>query len=414
MHVRHPIWLRKAGAPGAEAFAILFTLESFSRATMSSILPLDALRYLGEASAVSSLYFFIGLIGIVAGFSVPLFIRWSARRWVYTGGALILALAPAAMMIGSLEGQILGMACRVVGMVTLAVCLNLYVLDHIAKNELNRAEPKRVFYSAIAWTTGPAIGTFLYTQVGPYAAYCMAIFFALASLAYFWRLRLADHSPLGRPRKPAPNPLANIGKFLSRPRLLLAWVVALGRSTWWAMLFIYTPILAVQSGLGAMAGGIIVSTASGFLFLLPLLNRYLRASGLRRVLTIGFAGAGLATAGIAGGIDYPYLAAGLLLVSALFMVSLDAVGNMTFMLAVKPGERSEMTSVYATYRDVAEIASPGVFSVLLRSFDLAAVYLVTGITMLGLARLTMVVHPRLGMDRAYDSKYRNAGGAAAQ
>lgn len=408
MHVRHPIWLRKAAAPGAEAFAVLFTFESFARATMASILPLDALRYLGDASAVSSLYFFIGLIGIACGFCVPLFIRWTARRWVYTAGALILAAAPAAMMLGTLEGQVLGMGFRVVGTVTLAVCLNLYVLDYIAKHELNKAEPKRVFYSAVAWTTGPALGTFLYTQVTPMAAYATGLGFALVSLVYFWRLRLSEKSPVKAARKPAPNPLANIGKFLQKPRLVLAWVVALGRSTWWAMLFIYTPILAVQTGLGAMTGGIIVSTASGFLFLLPIWARYLRATGLRRVLTIGFAGAGLATATIAGVIEYPYLAAGLLLLSALFMVTLDTVGNMTFMLAVKPGERSDMTSVYATYRDVAEIAAPGAFSIILRSFDLAAVYLVTGITMLGLAKLTMVVHPRLGLDREYDRKYQDA------
>lgn len=221
-------------------------------------------------------------------------------------------------------------------------------------------------------------------------------------------MRLSDKSPIGAARRPAPNPLANIGKFLRRPRLVLGWIVALGRSSWWAMLFIYTPIFAVQTGLGAMVGGMLVSTASGFLFLLPLLTRFLRAKGLRRVLTLGFAGAGLSTAAIAATIDYPYVAAGFLLLSAVFVVLLDLVGNMTFLLAVKPGERSDMTSVYATYRDVAEISAPGVFSIVLRSFDLAAVYLVTSFVMLGMARLAMVVHPRLGLDRAYDSKYQNA------
>lgn len=408
MHVRHPIWLRKAGAPGAEAFAILFTLESFSRATMASVLPLDALRYLGDASAVSSLYFLVGLVGIACGFCVPLLIQWSARRWVYTGGALILAAAPSAMMVGTLESQVAGMLCRVIGTVTLTICLNLYVLDYIAKHEMNKAEPKRVFYSAIAWTTGPALGTFLYTQVAPEAAYATGVVFALISLAYFWHLRLSDKSPIGAARKPAPNPLVNIGKFLYRPRLVLSWVIALGRSCWWAMLFIYTPILAVQTGLGAMAGGLLVSFASGFLFLLPLLTRFLRANGLRFVLTLGFGGAGLATAAIAVTIDMPPVAAGFLLLSALFVVLLDLVGNMTFLLAVKPGERSDMTSVYATYRDVAEISAPGIFSVILRSFDLAAIYLVSGIAMLGLAKLAMTIHPRMGLDRAYDSKYQKA------
>ena len=63
------------------------------------------------------------------------------------------------------------MLLRVTGVVIMAICLNLYVLDHIAKTELNRAEPKRVFYSAIAWTVAPGLGTFLYAEFSASAAY---------------------------------------------------------------------------------------------------------------------------------------------------------------------------------------------------------------------------------------------------
>lgn len=406
MHVRHPIWLRKAGTPGAEAFAILFTFESFSRAILSSVMPLDALKYLGDSSSVSGLYFCIGLVGIACGFCVPLFMRWVPRRWVYTAGAVALAGAPVAMMAGGISAQVLGMLLRVTGMVTLTICLNLYVLDYIAKHELNQAEPKRVFYSAVAWTAGPGLGTYLYAEVSPNAAYAVGVVFALTALAYFWRLRLSDRSPFLAGQQAPPNPMHNIRAFVGKPRLILAWLVAIGRSSWWAMMFIYTPIFAVETGLGPVVGGLIVSTGSGMLFLMPLWGRYLRVFGLRRVLSTGFAGAGIATAVVALTMGWPYLAAGFLVLSAVFVATMDAVGNMTFMLAVKPNERSEMTSVYATYRDMAEIVPPGLFALVLRSFDLAAVFLLGGVAMLGLSRLSMALHPRLGRDRAHDPKFR--------
>ena len=406
MHVRHPLWLKKASAPGAEAFAILFTLESFARATIAAVLPLDALTYLGSASDVSGLYFLIGLVGILVGFCVPIFISLLARRWIYSLGAISLVIASLVLAWGGLQAQIAGMIFRVIGVVAMAICLNLYVLDYISKRDLGKAEPKRVFYSAIAWTVAPGLGTFLYAEIGAYAAYLLGGIFAIMSLVYFWVLKLSDDTILARASGKAPNPIRNFGRFLTQPRLVLAWLVGIGRSSWWVMIFIYAPILAVETGLGPVVGGMIVSAACGCLYLMPLWKNYLQVFGLRRVLTNGFLGTGLATALVAGFMDWPWLAAGLLIFGALFMVTMDAVGNMTFMLAVHPTERPAMTSVYSTYRDVGEITVPGVFSLVLRQFDLAAVFLLSGVMMASMAMLCRSIHPRLGRDRDHDPKFR--------
>ena len=97
--------------------------------------------------------------------------------------------------------------------------------------------------------------------------------------------------------------------------------------------------------------------------------------------------------------DMPWLAAVFLLAAALSMVTLDAVGNVPFMLAVKARERPEMTTVYSTYRDVAETAPPGLFSLLLKILDLPAVFVAGGLAMLTLASLSWQIHPRLGLFR---------------
>ena len=54
MQVRQPIWPQRISTPGADAMAILFTFESFSRALLISLGPLEAYRILGDAGAVSS------------------------------------------------------------------------------------------------------------------------------------------------------------------------------------------------------------------------------------------------------------------------------------------------------------------------------------------------------------------------
>ncbi len=399
MHVRHPIWLRRVSMPGAEAFAMLFALESLARALLATVIPLEALALLGNAQKVSILFFLVSVVGLCGTFAVPWLVRRTARRWVYSLGAVLMIFATGLLAAGTLPGQALGMAARLLGVLSMTICVNLYIMEYISRRDFGRAEPMRIFYSAGAWTIGPALGVYLGNQVADWAPYVLSAACAAATLGYFWFLRMTESPGLTRPLGHVPSPQANIRRFFAQPRLVLAWLISISRNAWWAMFFIYTPIYAVQSGLGEFAGGLIVSLGAGFLFLMPLWGWCVRHFGLRRVLIVGFAGSGVATLMVAFVADMPWLAAVFLLTAALSMVTLDAVGNVPFMLAVKARERPEMTTVYSTYRDVAETAPPGFFSLLLKIFDLPAVFVAGGLAMLTLASLSWQIHPRLGLFR---------------
>lgn len=399
MHVRQPIWLQRISTPGADAMAILFTFESFSRALLITLIPLEAYRILGDAGAVSVLFFLASLFGLGANFAVPSLVRRIGRRWVYTGGALLLIAAPLVLAGGTLASQAGGMIVRAFAVVSLGICLNLYIMDHVRRRDFGRSEPKRIFYSAGAWTLGPALGVYLATEVGPWAAYGVSALSAAALLAYFWYLRLSDSPAIvGGPRR-ASSPRQFVARFFKQPRLLLAWLVSVCRYAWWGMFMIYVPIYAVQSGLGAMAGGLIVSLGTGFTFLMPLWGWYARRVGVRRVLVGGYMAAGLVTLVAAAVSTQPWVAAGLFVMAAICMVTTDAVGNMPFMLAVRPSERAEMTTVYATYRDMGEIVPPGLFSLLLLVFNLPIVFVVTGLATVAMGHVCKRMHPRFGLAR---------------
>ena len=103
MHVRHPIWLSKVGTPSAEAFAVLFSIESLSRALLAAVIPIEAYSLLGDAGLVSLAFFGASVAGLIAGLTVPWLIRRLARRWVYSGGALLLIAAGALFIAGGLS-----------------------------------------------------------------------------------------------------------------------------------------------------------------------------------------------------------------------------------------------------------------------------------------------------------------------
>ncbi len=400
MQHRLPIFLRRLGSPGAESFATLFALESLSRAVIATVIPLEALRLVGDAQGVSSLFFAASLVALVGGLMVPLVVRRTARRWVYSAGVILLAAGSALAAAGTLEVFIGGVMLRALGTVAVMICFTLYIMDFIARRDFSRSEPLRILYSAGAWSLGPFLGVYLAERLHPWSPYALAAATALATLGYFWFLRLTDDPAVTQKAGPTPSPLRYLGRFFAQPRLALAWVLSTGRNIWWVIFFIYVPIYAVETGLGAVAGGAIVSCGTAFLFLMPLFGRVLRGLGIRRIFILGYALCGALTLALVPAWEYPWLGAALLVCGAFGMVAVDAAGNVVFMLAVRPRERAEMTAVYSTYRDAADIAPPGAFALLLRFFELPVVFVTAGLTALGLAAASVRLHPRLGRDRA--------------
>ena len=161
-----PLWLRSVSRPGAIVFALMFTLESLTRAVLLTIIPLQAYAILGRAQDVSLLYIAVGLTGVAGSFTIPLLIRRFRRRWVYAGGACLLIATAALLTTGTLAGQALAMLCRAFGAAALNITLSLYVMDYIRKRDLVRSEPLRLMFSAIAWAVGPLLGVTLQRRFG--------------------------------------------------------------------------------------------------------------------------------------------------------------------------------------------------------------------------------------------------------
>src|SRR3546814_5326080 len=70
--------------------------------------------------------------------------------------------------------------------------------------------------------------------------------FALAALGYFWYLRIVDNPTVAPARQTPPMPWNNIRRYLSQPRLRLAWIIPFGRSTFWTTFFVYPPLYIVE------------------------------------------------------------------------------------------------------------------------------------------------------------------------
>lgn len=400
MHERRiPEWLRHAPAPGVRNFGILAGIEAVVRGVLISVFPLIMYRALGDAGMVSAVYFAVGLLSLGTGLMVPWVIRALPRRRVYTAGTLMFVASAVLAIRGSPAEVVAALALNTMAAVTCFVCFNAYVLDYISRLELGRCETSRMFYSAAGWTLGPVAGVVLMRYWAP-APFVISAAAALAMLAVFWFMRLGDGKLITRARRPAANPLAYLPRFLAQPRLVAGWLFAVIRSCGWWVYVVYLPIFAIEAGLGDQLGGMLLSVTNGMLFAAPLIQVWVQRRPLRGAVRTGFAACGLCFAGAAVLAPMPVLSVAALVAGSGWLIVLDLCAGLPFLMAVKPSERTEMSAVYSSYRDVSGILTPGAAWLVLLAAPVAGVFAAGSAAMAVAWAIAARLHPRLGQARA--------------
>ena len=378
----------------ALSFLALFIVPATSQAILLTVVPVEALNLLGDARAVTLLYVAAGLLGVAGRFCVPVITRVIGRRMVFTLGTAALAAGAILMALNLLPALAVALVVNTFAFACIDITSQLYLLDHVPRAALRHFEPLRIFASAGPWSLGPWLGIHLQQHVTFAAPFAVSAGAALALLILFWSLRLGDREVL--PATPVPvHPLGILRRFFVQPRLVLAWTLASTRSCWWSMFYVYVPIFAVTSGLGAEAGGIIASVGTAWVWMVPFWGWFGRRFGLRRLLLIGYSIAAGFTLCAAVSFATPWLGAVLLIVAAFGAGAIDGAGNLLFLRAVRTHERAAMTTVFASFRDVAQLGPPAVCSVLLTLFSLPSVFVASGAMMLGSAALTRCIPRRL-------------------
>jgi MFS transporter, ACDE family, multidrug resistance protein len=375
-------------------FAGFFFLSGLTQTIVLTVLPVETLRVMGDAATVSVVYVGVGLAGFLGRLGIPVLTRVLHRKGVLRLGLTTLCLSLLLLWTETRAGVVFGLMLNVFAIACFEIVLTLHVLDYIPRLELGRFEANRIFFSALPWTLGPWLGIYLQENFAHWVPFLISAATATLLLTAF-RLFGFSSDPVARtPRRRTLNPALYLVRFFSQPRLRLGWALAAGRSSWWGMFQVYAPIYAIQSGLGAEIGGAMVSVGVGFMWFVPLWGWLGRRYGLRWLLIVGYAMAGLVTIAAAMLMGAPVAGAATLVLAAFCAEIIDGAGNSLYLRAVHPYERSEMTAVFVSYRDFSQFAPPAVFSVVLSVFELPAVFVTGGLMMLGMAGLCRYIPRR--------------------
>ena len=393
-----PHFLRRTATPGVHAFALIGGIEAVVRGIMLSVYPLLMYRAWGDAIVVSKWFFAVGVVSLLTGLCVPMLARHLSRRRVYSFGVLLFVVS-AGFGIASGKFTTAALLCHAMGTAVVFVCFNAYVLDNLPKSDFARLESLRLVFGGIGWTVGPLLGVVLlrFWHGGPFVIVGLA---ACTMMAAFWQLGLSNGRVNAQGTRASSNPFGFLRRFVAQPRLVAGWLFAVLRSCGWWVYVVYVGIFSVQSGLGEQVGGFASSLANMGLFMAPLMLRWMQRRSVREAVRTGFLASG--SLFILGALvsPFPVATVAVLVLASYFLVLLDVCAGLPFLMAVKPSQRTEMSAVYSSFRDVSGILTPGMAWLVLQFTPLAGVFAMGGCALLAAWFFARHVHPDLGVPGA--------------
>jgi ACDE family multidrug resistance protein len=355
MFHRRPSGISTLGGATGTSLATLSALEGASRAMLVGIVPLIALQAVGSKEAVSWIYLSAAIFTLTITLNFSVFERVLQRRWVLSLSGLFIVCA--AILFYFAQGWLfaLGIGLRSAAASLFSVCLSLYVMEYINKSELTWTESRRVAFGGAAWLVSPTLGLWLWSETAEVLPFVISAIMAMIMVAFFWRLRLGGNKVVQAAKKPASNALKVVPRYFQQKRLRIAYFITLTRSCFWLTLFIYGPIYVVESGLPQWMAGGLLSAVAGLMFISPFIRDSAERYGTRNVIIFSL----LLTSGSLAALGFigearPF---GLVfwLLGAFGGVCLDLLANIPFMRMVKPRERTEMTIVFSTWREMSEL-----------------------------------------------------------
>lgn len=362
--------------------AAFYGVASFARLFILTVIPLRALSILDQPSRVSLAYFLAGTLSLCASICLPLMAsaRSSHAIALYSVTAGIVGLICLTLQNQTLF--IIGLALQTASATIVESVISLYALDNLRRPDFSHYEPLRMSFGAAAFVLGPMCGI-LSEQFHPSAPFILSGFaFAVVGLFAAGARRLKSNK-----QTYSPNPFRLVPRFFSQPRMRLAYVLAAGRSGWWAMFFIFVPMFVVSHGYSKIAATTVITISMCFLLSVPFWGWVARRVGTRDFLIVGYGLCAIFSA-LAGFIASPFVAIVCLVLASFGLGALDGVGNSFFLRAVRPLQRAHMTAVFQTFRDVGTALPQLLFSAMLIHSGIESVFAASAAGMFVLAGLS--------------------------
>lgn len=161
--------------------------------------------------------------------------------------------------------------------------------DNTKDKELNKKQGFMYSMVNLGWLIGPLIAGFILTKGSMKLVFLIAGLITIFSLLTFKSINLKN---INKKRKTIDgNFKKNVIDFLKNKKLRAPYIMAMGVAGWWAFVYIYMPLFAIEKGLGGKEISIFISALVVPLALTEFkIGKLSEKHGLKKFFLIGYLG----------------------------------------------------------------------------------------------------------------------------
>ena len=388
MAIRPLIRIASSNAPGGLTLSTIYGLENASRATLGSLITIAGLEIFNSAKYMSISIFISSIFALPVVLFAGNLISLFSRKYIFSLACFLIIIGTLLLSQASIITFTIGNVLRMAGAGLTMLCVSLYTMDFITRKELAQVESRKILFAAMTWVLFPGIGTWLWINTHQVIPFILSSVIMIILLILFWWLRIKEAEQISAPNKNYLNLFSNLKIYFNNPHMRVAYLIAVTRSSSWVFFFTYGPIYFMEAGVPIQWIGFVMGAIISILALSSYFAKIGEKIGIRRAIFYSFLISGLCFS-IMGILPKPTLIGIiLLLIATLGMDMLDIIGNLPFMRMVNPKTRTEMTTVYSTWREFSFAVTPGLASFWLFFIKVQSLFLVMGVFLISAGYLS--------------------------
>ena len=381
MPFRPPIRIALSNTPNGLTLSTIYGMENASRATLGSLITIVGLEVFESAKLMSVSIFISSIIALPVVLFAGNLIGLLSRKYIFSIASILIIAGTLLLSLDNFLSYTFGNILRMSGAGLIMICVSLYTMDFIPRKELAQVESRKILFAAMSWVFFPGIGTWLWVNTSKLVPFILSSTLMLLLLIIFWWLRIKEAEQIEQPNKDNLGFMKNLKLYFRNPHMRVAYLIAVTRSASWVFFFTYGPIYFIEAGIPLEWVGFVMGSIISIFIFSSYFAKIGEIIGIRRTIFYSFILSGISLS-IIGILPEPTLLGILfLLIATLGMDMLDIIGNLPFMRMVNPKQRTEMTTVYSTWREFSFALTPGFASIFLIFLNVQSLFLVMGIVL---------------------------------
>ena len=244
--------------------------------------------FLGSASSVGFVVGVLTLVGILTAFIAPEILSRFKDTNIYSFSLLMIGLS---YVVFALTNDLFLFLVAALGLTMFSSlrssALGIIFRDESPDNKLDQNEGMLYTMSNIGYLFGPIVAGYFSETMGIQSVFVLAAVFVFITLVRFKRINVKDVEH----HTPKQSMFERLLRFAKSPDLLKAYVINGGMEPWWAIAYIFIPLMIIGNGqdLGVIGLLLFVMILPSILIEYPAM-KYVKKFGYDKYFALGYAG----------------------------------------------------------------------------------------------------------------------------